>query len=106
MSNPKRLAGCPAAAVIPVGLALTVPCLPRASCRRQVHDDTISCIAMREVGMGARVAVAGASGYAGGELPRLLAGHPDIEIVAAPAHERAGEPLVAVHPPLALDLPL
>ena len=29
--------------------------------------------------MGARVAVAGASGYAGGELLRLLAGHPDIE---------------------------
>ena len=26
--------------------------------------------------MGARVAVAGASGYAGGELLRLLAGHP------------------------------
>ena len=30
--------------------------------------------------MGARVAVAGASGYAGGELLRLLAGHPDLEI--------------------------
>jgi N-acetyl-gamma-glutamyl-phosphate reductase len=56
--------------------------------------------------MGARAAVAGASGYAGGELLRLLAGHPDIEIVAATAHERAGEPLVAVHPQLALDLPL
>jgi N-acetyl-gamma-glutamyl-phosphate reductase len=27
-----------------------------------------------------RVAVAGASGYAGGELLRLLAGHPDLEI--------------------------
>jgi N-acetyl-gamma-glutamyl-phosphate reductase len=56
--------------------------------------------------MGARVAVAGASGYAGGELLRLLAGHPDVEIVAVTAHERAGEPLVAVHPQLALDLPL
>ena len=30
--------------------------------------------------MGARVAVAGASGYTGGELLRLLAGHPDLEI--------------------------
>ena len=30
--------------------------------------------------MGVRVAVAGASGYAGGELLRLLAGHPDLEI--------------------------
>src|SRR5256714_15366779 len=56
--------------------------------------------------MGARVAVAGASGYAGGELLRLLAGHPDVEIVAVTAHERAGEPLAAVHPQLALDLPL
>src|SRR2546423_3544906 len=56
--------------------------------------------------MGARVAVAGASGYAGGELLRLLAGHPDVEIVAATGHERAGEPLVAVHPHLALDLTL
>ena len=27
--------------------------------------------------MGARAAVAGASGYAGGELLRLLAGHPE-----------------------------
>src|SRR2546423_5685304 len=56
--------------------------------------------------MGARVAVAGASGYAGGELLRLLAGHPDVEIVAVTAHERAGEPLAAVHPQLALDRPL
>ena len=29
--------------------------------------------------MGIRVAVAGASGYAGGELLRLLAGHPDLD---------------------------
>jgi N-acetyl-gamma-glutamyl-phosphate reductase len=50
--------------------------------------------------MGARVAVAGASGYAGGELLRLLAGHPDVEIVAATAHSRAGTPLLAVHPQL------
>src|SRR2546423_5152289 len=56
--------------------------------------------------MGAWVAVAGASGYAGGELLRMLAGHPDVEIVAATGHERAGEPLVAVHPHLALDLTL
>ena len=30
--------------------------------------------------MGLTAAVAGASGYAGGELLRLLAGHPDFEI--------------------------
>ncbi len=56
--------------------------------------------------MGARVAVAGASGYVGGELLRLLAGHPDVEIVAATGHTRAGTPLAAVHPQLALDLTL
>jgi N-acetyl-gamma-glutamyl-phosphate reductase len=56
--------------------------------------------------MGARVAVAGASGYAGGELLRLLAGHPDLEIVAATAHSQVGAPLVSVHPHLALDLTL
>jgi N-acetyl-gamma-glutamyl-phosphate reductase len=50
--------------------------------------------------MGARVAVAGASGYAGGELLRLLAGHPEVEVVAATAHSQAGSPLSAVHPNL------
>ena len=34
--------------------------------------------------MGARVAVAGASGYAGGELLRLLTGHPDLESARSP----------------------
>jgi N-acetyl-gamma-glutamyl-phosphate reductase len=45
--------------------------------------------------------VAGASGYAGGELLRLLAAHPDIELAALAAGGRAGEPLSAVHPNLA-----
>ena len=48
--------------------------------------------------MGVRVAVAGASGYAGGELLRLLAGHPEFELAAATAHSSAGEP-VGVGPP-------
>jgi N-acetyl-gamma-glutamyl-phosphate reductase len=50
--------------------------------------------------MGARVAVAGASGYAGGELLRLLAGHPDLEIGALAAQSSAGAPVTAVHPHL------
>ena len=50
--------------------------------------------------MGVRVAVAGASGYAGGEVLRLLAGHPEFEIAAATAHSQAGEPVGAVHPHL------
>ena len=48
--------------------------------------------------MGARVAVAGASGYAGGELLRLLAGHPDLEIGPLAANNSAGVPVTAVHP--------
>jgi N-acetyl-gamma-glutamyl-phosphate reductase len=50
--------------------------------------------------MGARVAVAGASGYAGGELLRLLAGHPDLEIGPLTANSSAGAPVTAVHPQL------
>jgi N-acetyl-gamma-glutamyl-phosphate reductase len=50
--------------------------------------------------MGARVAVAGASGYAGGELLRLLAGHPDLEIGPLTAGVSAGAPVTAVHPNL------
>lgn len=52
-------------------------------------------------GCGARAAVAGASGYAGGEVLRLLAGHPEIEVVAATAHSQAGTPLGTVQPHLA-----
>ena len=50
--------------------------------------------------MGARVAVAGASGYAGGELLRLLAGHPDLEIGPLSANSNAGAPVTATHPQL------
>jgi N-acetyl-gamma-glutamyl-phosphate reductase len=51
--------------------------------------------------MGIRVAVAGASGYAGGELLRLIAGHPQFDLVCATAHSQAGQPISAVHPKLA-----
>ncbi len=50
--------------------------------------------------MGVTAAVAGASGYAGGELLRLLAAHPDIEIGAVTGHGTAGQRLGAVHPQL------
>ncbi|GAB3600805.1 N-acetyl-gamma-glutamyl-phosphate reductase [Microbacterium tumbae] len=46
------------------------------------------------------VAVSGASGYAGGEILRLLAGHPDIEIRTVTAHSNAGQPLVQHQPHL------
>ncbi|RPF21990.1 N-acetyl-gamma-glutamyl-phosphate reductase [Myceligenerans xiligouense] len=40
-----------------------------------------------------RVAVAGASGYAGGEMLRLLAAHPRVEVGAVTAHTSAGTAL-------------
>ncbi|MCU1481996.1 MAG: argC [Subtercola sp.] len=46
------------------------------------------------------VAVAGASGYAGGELLRLLAGHPELEVRTVTANNNAGQPLLSVHPHL------
>jgi N-acetyl-gamma-glutamyl-phosphate reductase len=51
--------------------------------------------------MGSSVAVAGASGYAGGELLRLLTGHPKFEVGAVTAHSSAGKRLGEVHPQLA-----
>jgi N-acetyl-gamma-glutamyl-phosphate reductase len=51
--------------------------------------------------MGARVAVAGGSGYAGGELLRLLAAHPDLNLAVATADSSAGQTVAQVHPHLA-----
>ncbi|TYB39388.1 N-acetyl-gamma-glutamyl-phosphate reductase [Actinomadura chibensis] len=50
--------------------------------------------------MGIRTAVAGASGYAGGELLRILAGHPEFEIGALTAGTNAGTELGAHQPHL------
>jgi N-acetyl-gamma-glutamyl-phosphate reductase len=47
-----------------------------------------------------RAAVAGASGYAGGEILRLLLAHPHIEVGAVTAGGNAGELLGAIHPHL------
>lgn len=45
-------------------------------------------------------AVAGATGYAGGEILRLLLAHPEVEIGAVTAASSAGTPLGATHPHL------
>ncbi|WP_035812741.1 N-acetyl-gamma-glutamyl-phosphate reductase [Jiangella gansuensis] len=50
--------------------------------------------------MGATVAIAGASGYAGGELLRLLLAHPEFGVGAVTAHSKAGERLGTHHPQL------
>ena len=51
--------------------------------------------------MGMRAAVAGASGYAGGELVRRLLGHPALEVGPLTASSFAGRPVTDAHPHLA-----
>ncbi|GHA90606.1 N-acetyl-gamma-glutamyl-phosphate reductase [Streptomyces chryseus] len=50
--------------------------------------------------MAVRAAVAGASGYAGGELLRLLLAHPGVEIGALTGHSNAGQRLGSLQPHL------
>ncbi|MFJ3958751.1 N-acetyl-gamma-glutamyl-phosphate reductase [Arthrobacter sp. NPDC090010] len=50
--------------------------------------------------MSISVAVSGASGYAGGEVLRLLATHPEVTIGAITAHSNAGARLGSVQPQL------
>lgn len=51
--------------------------------------------------MAFKVAVAGASGYVGGELLRLIAAHPQLELGAVTANSNAGQLLSNLHPHLA-----
>lgn len=50
--------------------------------------------------MGLQAAVAGASGYAGGELLRLLIGHPQLEVGPVTAGSSAGADVAETHPQL------
>jgi N-acetyl-gamma-glutamyl-phosphate reductase len=50
--------------------------------------------------MGYSVAIAGASGYAGGELLRLVAAHPELELATVTAHGNAGQRVGDVLPNL------
>jgi N-acetyl-gamma-glutamyl-phosphate/LysW-gamma-L-alpha-aminoadipyl-6-phosphate reductase len=47
-----------------------------------------------------RVAIVGASGYAGGEFLRLALGHPHLEVSQATSERNAGLPVPLVHPNL------
>ena len=47
-----------------------------------------------------KIGIVGASGYAGGELLRILASHPLFEIEAVSAHSNAGELITSLHPQL------
>ena len=47
-----------------------------------------------------QIAIFGASGYAGGELVRLVDAHPEMEVAYLGAHSRVGATLGSVHPHL------
>ena len=47
-----------------------------------------------------KVGIVGAGGYAGGELLRLLLGHPDVSEVLAGSESLAGKPVTVAHPNL------
>ncbi|CAN5331028.1 N-acetyl-gamma-glutamyl-phosphate reductase [soil metagenome] len=51
--------------------------------------------------MGTTVKILGASGYSGGEVARLVAGHPCLDLAVAAADRRAGQTLAGAHPHLA-----
>ncbi len=48
-----------------------------------------------------RVGIIGATGYVGGELIRLLSGHPTVELVGLTGRDRQGDHVGSVHPHLA-----
>jgi len=52
-----------------------------------------------------RAAILGASGYVGGELMRLIAAHPAMQVQIAFAASNSGQPVNSVHPHLALAYP-
>ena len=47
-----------------------------------------------------RASIAGGSGYTGGELLRLLLGHPEVEVAQVTSERRAGKRVVGAHPNL------
>jgi len=51
--------------------------------------------------MATRVGIVGASGFTGAELLRLLAGHPDLEVVLATGDSQAGTAVADLYPSLA-----
>lgn len=48
--------------------------------------------------MALSVAIAGASGYVGGELIRLVANHPELDLKTVTANSNVGESVVSLHP--------
>ena len=47
-----------------------------------------------------KIGLIGGSGYAGGELLRILATHPEFAVEVVTAHSNAGEAITSIHPQL------
>src|SRR3954470_10460412 len=65
---------------------------------RRSREHAVFCIVMHMSPI--TVAVAGASGYAGGEVLRLLLGHPGVRIGAVTGSSNAGQALGTLQPHL------
>src|SRR5262245_46278497 len=92
----------------PANSARWRPVRPRPGARRarcpaavQKSRSTAYALSCMICDMAYRAAVAGASGYAGAELLRLLAGHPEIEVVHVTADSNAGGRVADLYPSLA-----
>ena len=76
---------------------------PGHSANRASPTYAVACIVFR---MAYRAAVVGGSGYTGAELLRLLAGHPEIEVVQVTADSNAGASVSELFPSLGRRVPL
>src|ERR1044071_9163766 len=90
-SPSKKPACSPAIPGCGSGRSTGSPELGRSSSTRSGSAETSAVI---------RVAVAGASGYMGAELLRLLLRHPEVELTAVTSDRLAGELLARAYPPL------
>jgi N-acetyl-gamma-glutamyl-phosphate reductase len=70
-----------------------------AKFRQLLHILSAVCITILMTSI-RNAGVLGASGYAGAELLRLLAGHPDLDVAWAAGDQAAGQPLVSRYPGL------
>src|SRR5262245_42788397 len=64
-----------------------------------------SCDQTYDHAVSVKAGIVGASGYTGAELLRLLAGHPDVEVVVATADTKAGTAASELYPSLAAAYP-
>ena len=72
------------------------------ACRYETQSPATQPTAVSEKRL---VAVFGASGYAGAELLRLLAGHPHFEVMTVAASSQEGKPVAELYPSLAAAYP-